>query len=161
MVLCRASLGRYLCFFFGFSLSFVIGCFPVFLLQVLRINEALSSPAATDSGAQERCYRLTLETPPIGRSTLGKELDLLWQRYGVEYRVEGVFDHPAEMPSLMDPVVDHRLVRRLPPVPSSSSSENTGETSRAQEAPDDDSVASSAATPDTIFECFASAAPPF
>ncbi len=196
--------------FFGSSLPFWFGV-VFFLLQVPRINEALSSPTATDPETRERCYRLTLETPLIDRSVLGRELDFLWQRYGVEYRVEGVFDHPAEMPLLMDPVVDHRLVRRLPPALSSSPSEETGETRRAPEdftslsefdmsqfgpsagsvpistvgsqessqsvdgretssllerkvsqgAPDNGSVTSSAVTPDTIFECFASAAPPF
>ena len=114
-----------------FRLFSVLCFFLFFLLQVPRINEALSSPTATDPEVRERCYRLTLETPPIGRSTLGREPDLLWQRYGIEYRVEGVFGHPAEMPLLMDPVVDHRLVRRLPTALSSSSSEETGETRRA------------------------------
>ncbi len=80
----------------------------------------------------DRCFRLILEFPPINRSLLEAELDVLWQRYGIEYQIVGTSENPAEMPLLMEPVADHRFTRRFPP-----SFESDVETEESRRASDD------------------------
>ena len=66
------------------------------------------------------------------RSVLEAEMDILWQRYGVEYRIVGSAVHPSEMPLLVEPVADHRFVKRSPcSFASDGETEETGETQRA------------------------------
>ncbi len=128
------------------------------------------------------------------RSVMEAEMDILWQRYGMEYKIVGSAVHPSEMSLLVEPVVNHRFKKRLPPA--SVSDEETEETRRASddvtslaefdcslfdqpsasapsschqgsvvspsvagdvEVQGEVSAGSSTVTPDTIYECFASA----
>ncbi len=71
------------------------------------------------------------------RSVLEVEMDILWQRYGDEYEIVGSAVHPSEMPLLVDPVAEHRFMKRSSP--SSSSDGETGETSETKRVPEDHS----------------------
>ena len=69
------------------------------------------------------------------RCVFEAEMDILWQRYGVEYKVVGSAVHPSKMPLLVEPVAEHRFMKRFPP--SFSSDGETEEAGENQRVPED------------------------